>query len=408
MGRSRLAWVGSTVAPWGIALGFLVSITAQAGEEVGLDPQNLGISAFVPASSSSRPIIEASLTLGSPEDLAATADEIDPNPAVKQGRSAFPAIDRSSKGDPFIIFRPSFQAKRAPQPAPYEPDSAADWPDDSRSPARVADIDPSAPSGLLPFGDGTTPDAPLDFALNSSTPTPSDGKLLLAAQKPAPQKAAATAQATLAPPQTPAAASQVTVATQLASGAKPDYASLIDPKDSARQMRCLGEAIYFEARSEPEAGQAAVAQVVLNRVRSGIFPTNVCAVVYQDRNHPFACQFSFACEGKSLRIEEPAAWATATRIAQAVVSGANYNPKVVEALNYHANYVYPFWAPSLRRVDRIGAHIFYAMPAGLNWAPGALNGRGDLPPLQSQANASPLIQTLAQTVAATKGPAPTR
>jgi len=408
MGRSRLAWVGSTVAPWGIALGFLVSITAQAGEEVGLDPQNLGISAFVPASSSSRPIIEASLTLGSPEDLAATADEIDPNPAVKQGRSAFPAIDRSSKGDPFIIFRPSFQAKRAPQPAPYEPDSAADWPDDSRSPARVADIDPSAPSGLLPFGDGTTPDAPLDFALNSSTPTPSDGKLLLAAQKPAPQKAAATAQATLAPPQTPAAASQVTVATQLASGAKPDYASLIDPKDSARQMRCLGEAIYFEARSEPEAGQAAVAQVVLNRVRSGIFPTNVCAVVYQDRNHPFACQFSFACEGKSLRIEEPAAWATATRIAQAVVSGANYNPKVVEALNYHANYVYPFWAPSLRRVDRIGAHIFYAMPAGLNWAPGALNGRGDLPPLQSQANPSPLIQTVAQTVAATKGPAPTR
>jgi len=408
MGRSRLAWVGSTVAPWGIALGFLVSITAQAGEEVGLDPQNLGISAFVPASSSSRPIIEASLTLGSPEDLAATADEIDPNPAVKQGRSAFPAIDRSSKGDPFIIFRPSFQAKRAPQPAPYEPDSAADWPDDSRSPARVADIDPSAPSGLLPFGDGTTPDAPLDFALNSSTPTPSDGKLLLAAQKPAPQKAAATAQATLAPPQTPAAASQVTVATQLASGAKPDYASLIDPKDSARQMRCLGEAIYFEARSEPEAGQAAVAQVVLNRVRSGIFPTNVCAVVYQDRNHPFACQFSFACEGKSLRIEEPAAWATATRIAQAVVSGANYNPKVVEALNYHANYVYPFWAPSLRRVDRIGAHIFYAMPAGLNWAPGALNGRGDLPPLQPQASASPLIQTVAQTVAAAKSPVPAR
>jgi spore germination cell wall hydrolase CwlJ-like protein len=397
MGRSRLAWVGSTVAPWGIALGFLVSITAQAGEEVGLDPQSLRISAFAPASGSARPIIEASLTLGSRDDLAATSDEIDPNPAVKQGRSTFPAIDRSGKSDPFIIFRPSFQAKRAPQPAPFEPASAEDWPDDSRSPARVADVDPLAPSGLLPFGDGATPEAPLDFALNSSTPTPSDGKLLIAEQKAAPQKAAAIAQ-------TPAAAAQVTVATQLASGAKPDYASLIDPKDSARQMRCLGEAIYFEARSEPEAGQAAVAQVVLNRVRSGIFPTNVCAVVYQDRNRPFACQFSFACEGKSLRIEEPAAWATATRIAQAVVSGANYNPKLVEALNYHANYVYPFWAPSLRRVDRIGAHIFYAMRAGTNWAPGALNGRGDLPPLQPQANASPLIQT----VAAAKSQVPTR
>jgi spore germination cell wall hydrolase CwlJ-like protein len=403
MGRSRLAWVGSTVAPWGIALGFLVSITAQAGEEVGLEPQSLRISAYVPASGSARPIIEASLTLGSHDDLTATSDEIDPNPAVKQGRPAFPAIDRSGKGDPFIIFRPSFQAKRALQPAAYEPDSTENWPDDSRSPARVADVDPAAPSTLLPFGDGTTPGAPLDFALNSSTPTSSDGKLVVAEQKPAQTKPVATAQAT-APSPASAAAAQVTVATQLASGARPDYASLIDPKDSVRQMRCLGEAIYFESRSEPEAGQAAVAQVVLNRVRSGIFPTNVCAVVYQDRNHPFACQFSFACEGKSLRIEEPAAWATATRIAQAVVTGANYNPKVVEALNYHANYVYPFWAPSLRRVDRIGAHIFYAMRVGMNWAPGALNGRGDLPPLQPQASASPLIQT----VAAVKAPVPTR
>ena len=127
---------------------------------------------------------------------------------------------------------------------------------------------------------------------------------------------------------------------------------------------------------EPEAGQAAVAhQVVLNRVRSGIFPTNVCAVVYQDRNHPFACQFSFACEGKSLRVEEPAAWATATRVAQSVVSGATYNPLLGEALNYHAYYVYPFWAPSLRRVDRIGAHIFYAMRTDLNWAPGQASMR---------------------------------
>jgi spore germination cell wall hydrolase CwlJ-like protein len=203
--------------------------------------------------------------------------------------------------------------------------------------------------------------------------------------------------------QKPAPQTTVAAASPLTAGGKPDYASLVDPKDSTRQMRCLAEAIYFESRSEPEAGQAAVAQVVLNRVRSGIFPTNVCAVVYQDRNRPFACQFSFACEGKSLRIEEPAAWATATRIAQAVVSGANYNPKVAEALNYHANYVYPFWAPSLRRVDRIGAHIFYAMRAGMNWAPGALNGRGDLPPLQPQANASPVVQTVAALKSAPAG-----
>ena len=150
---------------------------------------------------------------------------------------------------------------------------------------------------------------------------------------------------------------------------KPNYAALIDPKDSARQMRCLAEAIYFESRSEPEDGQAAVAQVVLNRVRSGIYPTTVCGVVYQDRNRPFACQFTFACEGKSLRVEEPGPWAVATRIARDVVSGANYNPKVDIAVNYHANYVAPFWVGYLKKVDHIGAHIFYAMRDGVNWAP---------------------------------------
>ena len=200
------------------------------------------------------------------------------------------------------------------------------------------------------------------MALNSSTPTPSDGDAIVAARPPPP-------------------------AAQFDANGKPNYAALIDPKDSARQMRCLSEAIYFEARGEPEQGQAAVAQVVLNRVRSGIFPTKVCAVVYQDRNHPFACQFSFACDGSSLRIEEPGAWATATRIAEQVVSGANYNPKVAEALNYHANYVYPDWAGDLRRVDRIGTHIFYSMRGGVNWAPGT---RGDAP-----ATTTPTTQTMA-------------
>jgi spore germination cell wall hydrolase CwlJ-like protein len=122
-----------------------------------------------------------------------------------------------------------------------------------------------------------------------------------------------------------------------------------------------------------------VAQVVLNRVRSGIYPSTVCGVVYQDRNRPFACQFSFACEGKSMRILEPGPWAVATRIAEEVVSGKNYNSAVAEAVNYHANYVSPFWVGYLRRVDRIGAHVFYAMRDGVNWAPGALNGHGDRP-----------------------------
>ena len=119
-----------------------------------------------------------------------------------------------------------------------------------------------------------------------------------------------------------------------------------------------------------------MAQVVLNRLRGGNYPANVCGVVYQDRNHPFACQFSFACEGKSLRIEEPGPWAVAVRIAQNVASGAVYNPQVGEAVSYHTG-VMPYWASTLQRVDRIGHHIFYKLRGGqtASAAPGAIAAR---------------------------------
>src|SRR5271163_1714964 len=382
MTGSRMAWAGSAVAPWGIALGLLVSITARADPDSGVSggpvERNGGVDRFSPvhealsaatfrasaadsAGGADAWLIPAHLTLGTLDELSAIPDEIEPKSAFKRAGAEIPTINREHKGDPFIVLRPGLGA-RGSGPAPSAlvlANSEADWPADSRSPVALAPAADNAPSRPTEsFSDGATPSIALDWALNSSTPGPSEGKLLIGAGH-------GPAQTTIA--------------------AKLDYASLIDPKDSARQMRCLAEAVYFESRSEPENGQAAVAQVVLNRVRSGIFPTNVCGVVYQDRNRPFACQFSFACEGKSLRIEEPDAWATATRIAEAVVTGVSYDPKLADAVNYHAAYVYPFWAPSLKRVERIGAHIFYAMRPGLNWAPGALNGRGDLPPLQATA-----------------------
>jgi spore germination cell wall hydrolase CwlJ-like protein len=357
-----------------MALGVLVSITAQADQDRDMDvtaaaptvASALGAATFAPARPALTPVRYA---IGSASELSAIPDEIAPNNALKSGRLAMPTINRAHKGDPLVPLRPGLdtRARGAARPAVAFEASAVDWPADSRSPAAP---DPLPPRPTPSFGDGATPGIPLAVALNSATPTPSEGKPRVAPGRPAPSVA------------------QTTVALRDDFDDKPNYASLIDPKQSARQMRCLAEAVYFESRSEPEAGQAAVAQVVLNRVRSGIFPTDVCGVVYQDRNHPFACQFSFACEGKSLRIEEPGAWATATRIAKNVVDGADFNPKVATALNYHANYVMPFWAPSLRRVDRIGAHIFYAMRPGLNWAPGALNGRGDLPPARVQATAA--------------------
>ena len=269
------------------------------------------------------------------------------------------------RGDPFISLRPGYEARarRARED---------DFPSDSLSPAGAA----SAPARAV-FSDGAAPAAPLAFALAAVSPRPTDGRLGAASAK------------TLAAIN-PGAQTVVAANTDLSD--RPGYAALIDPKDSARQLRCLAEAIYFEARSEPEAGQAAVAQVVLNRVRSGIYPTTVCGVVYQDRERPFACQFSFACEGKSLRVEEPAYWATAARIAEAVARGATYDAKLASAINYHAAYVRPFWAPTLKKLDRIGLHIFYAMRPGLYWAPGALNGRGDLPPLMAQAGPGPQTQ----------------
>ena len=146
--------------------------------------------------------------------------------------------------------------------------------------------------------------------------------------------------------------------------ARPDYASLIDPDQRAHEQKCLAEAIYFEARSEPEDGQAAVAQVVLNRVKSGLYPPSVCSVVYQNRNRYLGCQFSFACEGKSLRITEPGPWQTAVRIAKDVTEGRTYLSGVGGATHYHANYVRPTWSHRLQKMEKIGTHIFYSLRPG--------------------------------------------
>ena len=146
--------------------------------------------------------------------------------------------------------------------------------------------------------------------------------------------------------------------------AQPDYASLIAPDLQGREQKCLAEAIYFEARSETPAGQAAVAQVVLNRVKSGLYPSSVCGVVYQNRHRYLACQFSFACEGKSLQITEPGPWQQAVRVAKDVVEGRTYLTGVGGATHYHANYVKPGWSRRLLKMDKIGTHIFYSLRPG--------------------------------------------
>jgi spore germination cell wall hydrolase CwlJ-like protein len=129
----------------------------------------------------------------------------------------------------------------------------------------------------------------------------------------------------------------------------------------ARHEKCLADAIYFEARGEPLRGQMAVAQVVINRVFSGYYPSNVCGVVYQNthRHRRLRCQFSFTCDGIPDRINEPDAWERAKRIARDALDGSFWLNDVGKATHYHARWVHPWWVREMRRLDRIGVHTFY-------------------------------------------------
>ena len=123
--------------------------------------------------------------------------------------------------------------------------------------------------------------------------------------------------------------------------------------DLDEQQQCLATAVYFESNGESLQGQLAVAKVVINRAASGLYPTSLCGVIKQKK------QFSFVRSGRFPRIPAGCAqWRTAqaiTRIAMANVS----EMLPTDVLWYHADYVAPKWRYNLRRVEKIGAHIFY-------------------------------------------------
>ena len=143
--------------------------------------------------------------------------------------------------------------------------------------------------------------------------------------------------------------------------------------DRARAEQCLTQAIYYEAGFEPEDGRAAVAQIVLNRLRHPAYPKSVCGVVYQGAQLATGCQFSFTCDGSLARAPAADAWAQARTIAKRALSGFVV-AKVGEATHYHADYVLPYWSPSLVKITQIGAHIFYRW-SGPEGEPGAFSGR---------------------------------
>ena len=134
------------------------------------------------------------------------------------------------------------------------------------------------------------------------------------------------------------------------------------PADQVRSLNCLAEAIYYEARSESEEGQRAVAQVVLNRVRHPAYPGSVCGVVYQGPLRAGGgCQFTFTCDGSLVRVPFGEDWARARRIAAEALAGYVFAP-VGLATNYHTQQVLPDWAFRLAKATVIGNHIFYRMP----------------------------------------------
>ena len=133
----------------------------------------------------------------------------------------------------------------------------------------------------------------------------------------------------------------------------------LDEKGRAKAMRCLTQAIYFEARGEPVRGQIAVAQVVMNRVFSGYYPGTVCGVVYQNANRHLACQFTFACDGLPEVVREPDAWERAKRIAAETLDGELWLPEVGKATHYHAYWVHPSWVHEMTRMYKLGVHTFY-------------------------------------------------
>lgn len=130
-----------------------------------------------------------------------------------------------------------------------------------------------------------------------------------------------------------------------------------DPTGDA-EWKCLTEALYFEARGESLEGQIAVAEVILNRVDSPLYPRTVCGVVKQRGGG--GCQFSYVCSGQK-KMREKAAADLSGRIARAMLDGA---PRVLTAgaTHFHTRGVKPSWSKRFARTAAIGAHLFYRQP----------------------------------------------
>ena len=127
-----------------------------------------------------------------------------------------------------------------------------------------------------------------------------------------------------------------------------------------KELDCLTKNIYYEAGTEPFEGKVAVAQVTINRTKSGKFPKDICAVVYE-RNlvyNNLICQFSWYCDSKAkVRPIHAATYKESEAVAKKVLLEGFRLESLNEALYFHSNYVNPGW--KRQRITQIGKHIFY-------------------------------------------------
>ncbi|SDI72206.1 Cell Wall Hydrolase [Aliiruegeria lutimaris] len=131
--------------------------------------------------------------------------------------------------------------------------------------------------------------------------------------------------------------------------------------EGSAEWRCLSEALYFEARGESVKGQFAVAEVILNRVKSSLYPNTVCGVIHQGTGKKYQCQFTYTCDGNPEKIAEPKAFERVGKVARLMLAGA---PKVLTggATHYHTVSVRPSWARKFSHTASIGVHQFYKHP----------------------------------------------
>src|ERR1700694_3234257 len=303
----------------------------------------------------------------------------------------FPEVDRSHKGDLLVP---------GARPKPPQPDEAAriePLPDELQAalnapalPQEVAPLGPEPdPASGNPAASVAAPDAPdLSILDAAADPDPSahtaqlffggpvgtrlgaiepwaqgEEPILMLPRRPADSDIKLSA---LTPSDTdPRTDSGVTIAGKgevTGEGRRPKSPAErlgLEGAARAKAEKCLANAVYFEARGENVRGQIAVAQVVMNRVFSGYYPNDVCGVVYQNAHRHLACQFTFACDGIPDVVNDEESWERAKRIARETLDGKLWLADVAKATHYHASYVRPWWARSMKQLSHIGLHHFY-------------------------------------------------